>query len=197
MAKILHQQPLIHQSEDHDSTVYRGTRFERETMQALDKYCFHVYSTGAAHDKGIDFRGVWFLDNNNDSFDLNNRLKVNIIGQCKCENKPIGTHYIREMEGVLSQQDRFRDHIAVFSSESGFTEYSLQHAKESSMPMILVTIQQGDVLEFFINKSASKLLPVEVILGKSKKKRGVVLATKIGDEIQVLSNKKNTTANKQ
>src|SRR5690606_38382091 len=124
--------------------------FEQETISTLTKYRFKLQSTKSSHDEGIDFIGKLLL---NDS-------TVPIVGQCKRERKPSGAKYIRELEGVLSHQQKDEIFaVGVFVSYSGFTRHALRHMLQSPFPLMLCKIENGEIVYLLMNDQGKKFLP--------------------------------------
>jgi hypothetical protein len=100
-----------------------GTDFENRALRFLkDTFSMSLGRIGGPSDGGIDLQGWWWLpplqglpvseDHSVASMptkvtDLGRsiadvgRRRVRVLAQCKAESKPLGPHYIREMEGVL------------------------------------------------------------------------------------------------
>ena len=93
------------------------------------------------------------------------RRRVRVLAQCKAESKPLGPHYIREMEGVLygylvsllkscshhgvvsdgsaidissSRPTQLYPTIGMVVSQSAFTKSSIHRAMASSVPLLLM-----------------------------------------------------------
>jgi hypothetical protein len=141
---------------------------------------------GGPSDGGIDLQGWWWLpplqglpvseDHSVASMptkvtDLGRsiadvgRRRVRVLAQCKAESKPLGPHYIREMEGVLygylvslsqrsscrgvdldadamgissSQPSQVYPTIGMVVSQSTFTKSSIHRVMASSVPLLLM-----------------------------------------------------------
>jgi len=71
-----------------------GHNFELLAVQSLRKNRMDVWKCGGPGDRGVDFRGVWTLQ----------ERQVNILGQCKCYKRKLGPVHFRELEGTLSHE---------------------------------------------------------------------------------------------
>lgn len=176
--------------------AFEGFRYELEVIETLQHYNFELQHTGSAHDKGIDFRGVWHLSSGEYQHSLSttetstspsqqigeseHHLRVAgdvaIIGQCKKEAIPIGPHYVREIEGVLSRihSDSNTVHhstLAIFVSHSGYTVHTIRYAMGSSWPIILTIVRGGSITYFQTNAAAQRLLPTEIVAGCRRTRR--------------------------
>lgn len=141
---------------------------------------------GGPSDGGIDLQGWWWLpplqdlplskDHTVASLPIKvtdlgrsiadaGRRRVRVLAQCKAESKPLGPHYIREMEGVLygylvspsqrssrngvvldagafgirsSQPSQLYPTIGMVVSQSAFTKSSIHRVMASSVPLLLI-----------------------------------------------------------
>jgi predicted Mrr-cat superfamily restriction endonuclease len=128
-----------------------GKIFEKETISTLNKQNFQLKSTKSSYDRGIDFHGKWKLLNN-----------CYIIGQCKCEKKPLGEKYIRELEGTLSHHDALKNQkesIGILVSSTGFSNQALNYHRSSNFSVILSIIQNGELNFFLLNETLQKKFP--------------------------------------
>eukprot|EP01080_Neovahlkampfia_damariscottae_P005360 gene5360-9168_t len=115
------------------SSVQIGKQFEKETISTLKKLNFNIKNTKSSYDRGIDFFGKWNLLED-----------CNIIGQCKCEKKPLGEKYIRELEGTLSHHDENQKNpsIGILVSSNGYSNFALNYHRTSSYSIILATYKE-------------------------------------------------------
>jgi len=171
------------------SAIKIGTDFENRARRFLkDTFSMSLGRIGGPSDGGIDLQGWWWLpplqglpvskDHSaasamkpievtelGRSIADAGRRRVRVLAQCKAESKPLGPHYIREMEGVLyghivSLAQRFKRHgvvlegsainissskssqlyptIGMVVSQSAFTKSSIHRAMASSVPLLLI-----------------------------------------------------------
>ena len=150
---------------------------------------------GGPSDGGIDLQGWWWLpplqglpvseEHSVDSIPIKvtdlgrsiadaGRRRLRVLAQCKAESKPLGPHYIREMEGVLygylvslSQRSSCRGvvldtgtigistfqpsqlypTIGMVVSQSAFTKSSINRVMASSVPFLLMHLPPLDETE--------------------------------------------------
>lgn len=164
-----------------------GTDFENRALRFLkDTFSMSLGRIGGPSDGGIDLQGWWWLPplqglsvsgNHSvasmpiDVTDLGRsiadagRRRIRVLAQCKAESKPLGPHYIREMEGVLygylvslsrrssrhgvvldagtfgissSQSSQLHPTIGMVVSQSTFTKSSIHRVMASSVPLLLI-----------------------------------------------------------
>ena len=171
------------------STFKIGTDFENRALRCLkDGFSMSMGRIGGPSDGGIDLQGWWWLPplqglplsedylaaSTTNSIEVTElgrgitdagRRRVRVLAQCKAESKPLGPHYIREMEGVLygylvslvqgsshhrvvlegsaigigsSQLSQLYPTIGMVVSQSPFTKASIHRAMASSIPLLLV-----------------------------------------------------------
>lgn len=123
------------------SNYFTGTKFEYETLLALEKYSFSLERTGKAGDEGVDFKGVSFhsvcIHFYSFFFELRHiwnlpDKQLSIIGQCKKIAKPLGTNVLQQFEGTLSRMVPHSYHalapnstttlVGILVSASGFSK---------------------------------------------------------------------------
>jgi Required for respiratory growth protein 7 len=97
-------EPSVH------SHVERGTHFENCSMDVLGSLHFAFERRGGAHDRGVDLRGWWRIPVNHQLMPMSSentcidQFSIPVIAQCKFESKPVGSKYMRELEGTLAQE---------------------------------------------------------------------------------------------
>ncbi|CAG8531112.1 1289_t:CDS:2 [Diversispora eburnea] len=134
---------------DKNTTLYRGTLYEYETIDCLQKlFGIVTRRVGKANDAGIDFRGRWNLPNK----------RLMIIGQCKSFNIKCSSNVVRDLEGTLCRESK--ETIGILSSFGGFTEAAIKRYYGSPWPMMLVTVIDGGKIceKFLWNKTAEAYL---------------------------------------
>jgi len=190
--KPFNVQPSLVQSPGDGTTVRPsplkiGTDFENRALRFLkDTFSMSLGRIGGPSDGGIDLQGWWWLpplqglpvseDHSAASMPIKvtdlgrsiadaGRRRVRVLAQCKAESKPLGPHYIREMEGVLygyivslsqrssrhgvvldastigirpSQLAQLYPTIGMVVSQSAFTKSSIHRAMASSVPFLLM-----------------------------------------------------------
>ena len=133
------------------TNVQIGKQFEKETISALKKINFKIRQTKSSYDRGIDFHGKW-----------DNLENCNIVGQCKCEKKPLGEKYIRELEGTLSHhedENKKNSSIGILVSSTGYSNYALNYHRNSKYSIILAIVKQGEINFFLFNEILKKKFP--------------------------------------
>lgn len=187
-------QPSLAQSSSDVATVRPsphkiGTDFENRALRFLkDTFSMSMGRVGGPSDGGVDLQGWWWLpplqgfqasEGHSDAPMVNpikvtelgrsiadaGRRRVRVLAQCKAESKPLGPHYIREMEGVLygylaslaqrsshhevvldsrtiddtsSQPSQMYPTIGMVISQSTFTKSSIHRTMASSVPLLLM-----------------------------------------------------------
>ncbi|CAB4395561.1 unnamed protein product [Rhizophagus irregularis] len=134
-----------------ESSVYKGTLYEYETISCLQKNFGMITSrVGGASDSGIDFRGGWNLPNGQ---------KLKLVGQCKNYSNKCPPSSVRELEGVVSGLTS-ENTFGILSSKSGFSHEAINRFKASVCPLIMVSvINNGKKCKSFVwNKSCEKFL---------------------------------------
>ncbi|EXX51128.1 uncharacterized protein OCT59_007842 [Rhizophagus irregularis] len=134
-----------------ESSVYKGTLYEYETISCLQKNFGMITSrVGGASDSGIDFRGGWNLPNGQ---------KLKLVGQCKNYSNKCPPSSVRELEGVVSGLTS-ENTFGILSSKSGFSDEAINRFKASVCPLIMVSvINNGKKCKSFVwNKSCEKFL---------------------------------------
>eukprot|EP00743_Colponemidia_sp_Colp-15_P011603 GILK01012996.1.p1 GENE.GILK01012996.1~~GILK01012996.1.p1 ORF type:complete len:166 (-),score=13.92 GILK01012996.1:478-936(-) len=127
-----------------------GKAFELSTAALLSKFRFSVRVCGGANDRGVDFRGVWSL----------NDQELDILGQCKNEQKPIGPRALREFEGVLASAKDSARTLGVFVSASGFTTAAYQQLTRSRFPILLLSANTDHIVGLRLSSAAQTKLPL-------------------------------------
>jgi hypothetical protein len=84
---------------------------------------------------------------------------VELVTQCKNENKPVGVHYVREFHGVLSFFPATT--VGLFASASGYSLYAQRFFVRMAHPAILCSVDadSGRLASFLLNDRAQTLLP--------------------------------------
>ncbi|CAG8481198.1 hypothetical protein C2G38_2108633 [Gigaspora rosea] len=132
-----------------NSSLYRGTLYEYQTITCLEKTLGIVTRrVGKANDGGIDFRGKWILPNK----------KLYVVGQCKALSTKCPPNIIRELEGVLCQETEGT--LCILSSMNGFTKSTIKRYIASPFPIMLITVtDHGRKCSCILwNKTAEKYL---------------------------------------
>lgn len=134
-----------------ESSVYKGTLYEYETISCLQKnFGIITKRVGGTGDSGIDFRGGWNLPNGQ---------KLDLIGQCKNYSNKCPPSSVRELEGVVLGL-KSENTLGILSSKSGFSQEAINRFKASTCPLIIVSvINNGEKCKSFMwNKSCDKFL---------------------------------------
>ncbi|CAG8464172.1 25836_t:CDS:2 [Dentiscutata erythropus] len=132
-----------------NSSIYRGTLYEYQTMSCLKTTLGIVTRrVGKANDGGIDFRGQWILPDK----------KLYVVGQCKALAKKCPPNIIRELEGVLCQETEGT--LCILSSMNGFTKSAIKRYIASPFPIMLIAVtDHGKKYSCILwNKTAEKYL---------------------------------------
>ncbi|KAF5390133.1 hypothetical protein D9757_003780 [Collybiopsis confluens] len=134
------------------STVSRGTSFEKRCLNILETHLGMVLRrVGGKEDGGVDLTGWWWLPDlvgTHSGFEMpkskSSSKRVRILAQCKAEKKKVGPKYVRELEGVvwshMAAENNGAAIVAVFLSESPFTQSSILRAMSSRVPFLLVHV---------------------------------------------------------
>lgn len=147
-------------SDDVESSVARGTRYEHLCLEVLRQmFGMELERTGGAGDRGIDLRGWWVPKAAADQ--EHSRQRIRILAQCKCQDeggKKMGPVLIREMEGVMlrnasstttppfdsDSQDQTQVEDAplagVILSSSGFSKQALLQVRSSNVPLVAMHV---------------------------------------------------------
>ena len=80
------------------STVYRGTRYEYTTLNALNRLFLDLERTGGRGDRGIDLLGSWNLP----AF----AHPIRVLVSCKSHAKVVQVNWVRELEGLSAGDPR-------------------------------------------------------------------------------------------
>ena len=179
-------QPLSDGTTVRPSPFKIGTDFEKRALRFLKgRFSMSMGRIGGPSDGGIDLQGWWWLPplqslpvsedhpaastmSPSEVTELGRgitdagRRRVRVLAQCKAESKPLGPHYIREMEGVLYaylvslvqgsshhrlvlegsaigvRSTQLCPTIGMVVSQSAFTKASIHRAMASSVPLLLV-----------------------------------------------------------
>ncbi|QSL66693.1 hypothetical protein MERGE_001077 [Pneumocystis wakefieldiae] len=122
-------------------------------QDTLKRYNINLWRVGGRNDQGIDLRGYWYYEREK------TRHKLPVIVQCKNEKKKIGSRYIREMNGVLSEEN---EGILGLISCCGYTEMAqkqlLKASKAMGICIILPKNEEGFLKKIIWNMEASKLI---------------------------------------
>lgn len=86
---------------------------------------------------------------------------MEILGQCKHEEKSIPVKYIREFAGSIEAQKRSSLTLGCFVSASPFSEQSKIYATTSTYPMVLLVYDHNDdkFKKAYLNISAQGAFP--------------------------------------
>lgn len=161
-----------------------GTDFENRALNFLrDTLSMSLGRIGGPSDGGVDLQGWWWLpplqglpvseENSVDSLptkvtDLGRsiadagRRRLRVLAQCKAESKPLGPHYIREMEGVLYgylvslPQKSSRRRVALGASASGFRTFQPSQLH----PTIGMVVSQSAFTKSSINRVMASSVPL-------------------------------------
>ncbi|CDK29381.1 unnamed protein product [Kuraishia capsulata CBS 1993] len=160
-----------------DSTVFKGNVYELTTLELLQEnlWLSNILHQGGAHDRGVDARANWDLNQFKDadpvespvasrSIMVNSRrikplverknaesLHVKLFVQCKCyEKTSIDTRMIREINGTYLNNVPERDRSRVFfmiASPNGFTKQGRRDFDNSSNPLIHCQIDKMNIVD--------------------------------------------------
>ncbi|RUS34813.1 hypothetical protein BC938DRAFT_478365 [Jimgerdemannia flammicorona] len=135
------------------STVFKGTSFELEAKEVLEKYGMRLHHSGGRGDKGVDLRGIWQLEADQNS-------PPYIIAQCKNVNKKCQPEHIRSLIGTVVAESRTEPTIGIFvTSNKNFTKEVVADFKSCHLPLMLVKIADCQLKSLALNPAAEKLLP--------------------------------------
>lgn len=149
MLHILLMKPYI-------SSVKVGRAFEELVLKSLSVNKFTLYRMGSAGDKGIDLIGHWQL----------HERRVNVIVQCKNENKKVNPTVIRDLISCTKQGE-----IGILATSQPFSKGFFERIKislgtiqamhSSSIALILTQINEldGNMQSFVANQKTFELLP--------------------------------------
>ncbi|KAG4304676.1 hypothetical protein PORY_002069 [Pneumocystis oryctolagi] len=136
-----------------ESSYYKGIFYEYIVQKTLRKYNMDLWRSGGTNDCGIDLRGKWYYEIGQIKY------QCPIIVQCKNQKKKIGPKCVRELEGVLSNEN---ENILGLISCCGFTQIAqkqmLKASKAMAMCVILPKENDGYLEKFIWNIKASELI---------------------------------------
>ncbi|KAG5440176.1 hypothetical protein PCANB_001745 [Pneumocystis canis] len=162
---------------DLQSTYYKGVFYEYIVQKTLRKYNIELWREGNTNDHGIDLRGIWYYGIGKTKY------LYPVIVQCKNEQKRMSSKYVREMEGVLSNENH---NILGLISCRGFTQMALKQLLKSSKAMAICVIlpkeEEGYFQQFIWNIKAGELIKG---LGVQFRYTQVTLGTQINPETNV------------
>ncbi|GAB9463678.1 hypothetical protein Gpo141_00001127 [Globisporangium polare] len=148
----------------------KGLDFEAQVVALMRTFQCDLRATQMSNDGGIDHQGVWRLPD----------LEVEVVTQCKNENKPVGVQALREFHGVLSFFPA--NAVGVFASASGYSIYAQRYFLRMPQPAILCTIENARLSTFLLNDRAQTLLP-KLTVGSLFVDRDHELVLTYGDQI--------------
>ncbi|KAI8143184.1 hypothetical protein BJV82DRAFT_668821 [Fennellomyces sp. T-0311] len=130
---------------DPASTVYRGTLFEWQTHEALERLGMRLRRVGGKSDGGVDLRGTW------------PHFNVNVLVQCK--NTKLGStpDTIRSLIGASAMHDEC---VAILSTSSSkrYTPDVLSHFMDSQLPLALARVERDQIDSLLFNRAAEERL---------------------------------------
>lgn len=165
----------IYQNDIYSSSLEKGKSFEILCLNELSKYGLDIVHTGNTGDGkyfnsffaflsliwklkgGIDFKGTW-------SFPDGDRIEV--LGQCKNEEKKTPVKYIREFIGSIESKQSLNKSLGIFISSSDFSIQAKNYFMISKYPMILMVYSgiENKLIKAYINHSGQNILPKLLII---------------------------------
>jgi hypothetical protein len=142
-----------------DSPLFRassyyllGLKYELHVIKLLESWNMRLVHSGQPQDRGIDFYGTWSLP------DIS---PLSVIGQCKRTQKPLGSRYLREWEGVLSHEKYILNCLGILATTSNYTSSMMSHFQGSNYPLMLLLIEDHSFhpKSIQLNKAAQNLPP--------------------------------------
>ncbi|TMW67766.1 hypothetical protein Poli38472_007438 [Pythium oligandrum] len=126
----------------------KGLEFEARVVRMMQTLHCHLTPTQVSMDGGIDHVGHWKLPDTD----------VEVVTQCKNEQKPVGVQHLREFHGVLALHAPTA--IGLFFSASGYSIYAQRFFTRTTHPAILCTLDEHDrFTAFYLNDRARAALP--------------------------------------
>ncbi|DAZ94516.1 TPA: hypothetical protein N0F65_011869 [Lagenidium giganteum] len=125
----------------------RGVAYEDQVVRTLAKLQCQLDPTQLSRDGGVDHQGTWHLPD----------LDLQVVTQCKHEQKPVSVQHMREFQGVLSLLPPGT--VGIFASSSGYSLYAQRHFLRMQRPAILCTLYDECIHAFLLNDPAQSLLP--------------------------------------
>ncbi len=131
------------------STVSRGRSFEQTVLQALTQLRFDLVQVGGKDDRGIDLRGFWRLDD----------TLAPVVVQCKdFPTRPIQPQSLREFLGAMEREKRINT-AGLFFTSGSYSASTLVLHRQTTMPLVLCTMQQDTIVSFVMNRTMHRLFP--------------------------------------
>ena len=159
-------------STDSKSTVHRGTLFEWQTHEVLEKSLgMRLRRVGGKSDGGIDLRGTWPLLRNlpslqkgeqNDVSPLAPAPTTSIIVQCKNTKAGCTPDHVRSLVGSAGAlyPDNNSSRIAVLATSSNkrYTADTISYFMDSNMPLALARICNVQLESLLFNPVAEETI---------------------------------------
>ncbi|KAL0091026.1 hypothetical protein J3Q64DRAFT_1708182 [Phycomyces blakesleeanus] len=160
---------------DPTSSVYLGTMFEMQTMEALQTIGMDLSHVGGKGDRGVDLSGEWPLA-------LSSTFAVpRLIVQCKRLQKGCSPDHLRSLVGtVVNMAHPTQPTIGILATlgHRPFTKELSGHFLSSQVPLGLAMVDENCLKSLVFN------LPAQEIL------QGVVVTTRYtaaGDRVPVVT----------
>lgn len=148
------------QGKDQTTSTFRGTLFEWQTCEALQKTTgMQLRRTGGRSDRGVDLYGEWpietILGQGKDTLST----PPCIIVQCKNIKSGCTPDHIRSLVGaVVLSNDSTRDTIGILAGVRPFTREVTEHFMGSNVPLGLARIKDTSVQSLLFNAAADDIL---------------------------------------
>ncbi|KAI9023050.1 hypothetical protein CLU79DRAFT_750101 [Phycomyces nitens] len=145
---------------DPNSTVYLGTMFEMQTMEALATIGMDLSHVGGKGDRGVDLSGEWPLA-------LFHTFAVpQLIVQCKRLQKGCSPDHLRSLVGtVVNMSHPTHPTIGILATlgHRPFTKELTSHFSSSQVPLGLAMVEENTLKSLVFNFSAQEVLQGVVV----------------------------------
>ncbi|KAI7880165.1 hypothetical protein K492DRAFT_178079 [Lichtheimia hyalospora FSU 10163] len=152
------------QGKDQTTSTFRGTLFEWQTCEALQKGMgMQLRRTGGRGDRGVDLYGEWpietIIHQGIKGKDIPSSTPPCIIVQCKNTKNGCTPDHVRSLVGaVVLSKDSTRDTIGILAGVRPFTREVTEHFMESNVPLGLARIKDASVQSLLFNAAADDAL---------------------------------------
>ncbi|KAG0164765.1 hypothetical protein DFQ28_007704 [Apophysomyces sp. BC1034] len=142
---------------DPETTVYRGTMFELQTLEAFQELGMRLHHVGGRSDKGVDLRGDWPLKRLTAT--LSN---THVIAQCKNLKMGCTPDHMRALIGTIVTDSAAagKDVLGILATVSHrqFTSDVLAYFTGSQVALGLAKIEGTQVQSLMFNEAAKSIL---------------------------------------
>ncbi|CDH58838.1 predicted protein [Lichtheimia corymbifera JMRC:FSU:9682] len=162
------------QGKDQTTSTFRGTLFEWQTCEALQKGMgMQLRRTGGRSDRGVDLYGEWPIETiinhgikgQERTLSSSSSTPPCVIVQCKNIKSGCTPDHIRSLVGaVVLANDSTRDTIGILAGVRPFTREVTEHFMGSNVPLGLARIKNTSVQSLLFNAAAEDVLQGLVVV---------------------------------